>query len=216
MQPLVYSNNGTTTVTHGGNLAINSTGAGAFPELNGTFTMDPVPSGITSGLVFNYRKRVGNTLQKITLADPRKIWHDFPAPNTTKIILAKFLKVYSTGTAPSGFERKSFIIHRSVYPAANGQKRKTWIKKWNSLLLPPIRASETHSVTGGKLQVTSVVDPTTITCRRISWLGIQCNQVVPVSTQNYANSRYMGCYSLGLDHYRHESGPGIYRRRRNS
>ncbi len=68
---------GNTTVTEGGNLALSSTGADAFPQVNGNFTLYPTPSGLTGGLVFNYEKKVGNTLQNITLADPTKTWVNF-------------------------------------------------------------------------------------------------------------------------------------------
>jgi len=163
VQPFVYSNNGSSTVTKGANIAINSVGAGTFPEYNGTFTLDPSPAGITSGLVFNYKKRVGNTLYNITLADPRKVWHNFQAPNTTRIILAKFLQVHSTGRSPSGFERN--VIYNTPVGMSSGEwtKAQNLDKSMQQFITDADKSIGGHSVTGGTLQVTSVVDPTAIT-----------------------------------------------------
>lgn len=163
VQPFVYSNNGSNTVTKGANIAIDAAGADTFPEYNGTFTMFPSPSGVTSGLVFNYKKRVSNTLYNITLADPRKVWHDFQAPNTTKIILAKFMQVYSTGRSPSGFERN--VIYNTPVGMSSGEwtKAQNLDKSMQQFITAADKSIGGHSVTGGALQVTSVVDPTAIT-----------------------------------------------------
>ncbi len=163
VQPFVYSNNGTSTITSGSDMNINSEGASTFPEYNGTFTMHPSPSGITSGLVFNYKKRVGNTLYNITLADPRKVWHDFQAPSTTKIILAKFMQVYSTGRSPSGFERN--VIYNTPIGLSSGEwtKAQNLDKDMQQFVTDADKSIGGHSVSGGTLQVTSVVDPTAIT-----------------------------------------------------
>ncbi|MBA4395900.1 MAG: hypothetical protein C0394_00700 [Syntrophus sp. (in: bacteria)] len=88
----------TTTVTNGGNLTLSPTGVGAFPVLNGNFTLGG------AGTVYSYEKRTGNILYNITLTNPAQVWTNFSVtsgditqPATTKIVLEKFLQLSSTG-----------------------------------------------------------------------------------------------------------------------
>ena len=91
----------TTTVTQGGNLTLSTTspgGSDAFPLLNGNFKLNG------TGTAYNYERRVGNVLQKITLSNKSGTWVNFTvtsgaitATAATKIVLDKFARVSSTG-----------------------------------------------------------------------------------------------------------------------
>jgi prepilin-type N-terminal cleavage/methylation domain-containing protein len=88
------------SLTKGGNLTIEASGAGFFPALNGNFVLDPTPVGLTGGAVFNYLKRVGNRLENVTLADGRQN-ADWTSPvsvtSGTRTILDRFIHLSSRG-----------------------------------------------------------------------------------------------------------------------
>jgi hypothetical protein len=111
----------TTTVTNGGNLTLNSTGANVFPRLNGNFTVNG------TGNIYHYTLKAGNVLQNITLADKTKTWANFTvtsgaitASATSKIVLEKFVRVRSTGT--SGGATRTVVYNAPVGIVAAGGK----------------------------------------------------------------------------------------------
>jgi len=111
----------TTTVTNGGNLTLNSTGADVFPRLNGNFTVNG------TGNIYHYALKSGNVLQNVTLADKTKTWANFTvtsgvitASATSKIVLEKFVRVRSTGT--SGGATRTVVYNAPVGIVAAGGK----------------------------------------------------------------------------------------------
>jgi Tfp pilus assembly protein PilX len=166
--PVVLASSGT-TVSNGGSLTLSGTGADAFPPLNGNFTLYPTPAGLTGGIVFNYEKKVGSTLQNITLADPTKTWINFTVtsgvitnPNTTKIILDKHLRVSSTGNY-AGSSRQIVYNAPIGWMAGGGQFQKQQFHDQfnNDAAWYTAQGLGGHSVSAGAMNVTSVVDPTT-------------------------------------------------------
>ncbi len=163
------SGNGTQTVTECGNLTLNGTGADAFPQVNGNFTLYPTPDELTGGLVFNYEKKVGNTLQNITLIDPTKTWTNFTVKGgahddvqTTKITLDKFLRLSSTGHY--GQATRPILYNVPIgWMAGGGEFAKKQFQdpfnsqdKWTT----GDQAMGTQSVSGGAMNVTETVNPT--------------------------------------------------------
>jgi prepilin-type N-terminal cleavage/methylation domain-containing protein len=89
------------SLSKGGSLILSGTGSGFFPLLNGNFILDPAPTGIPSGAVFNYTKRTGSTLSNVTLSEGTQNanWTSAVSiPTTTKVVLDKFIRLSSTGT----------------------------------------------------------------------------------------------------------------------
>jgi len=154
----------TQTVTNGGNLTLSATGAGAFPLFNGNFKMNG------SGLVYSYEKRSGNTLYNITLADSTKTWTNFTVTSglvtdaaTTKIVLDKYLQVSSTATL--GNNSREVIYNVPIGWMAGGgefQKNNFLDQMTNdaSWFNASGQAMGTHNITGGAMQVSSVINPT--------------------------------------------------------
>ncbi|MBN1363936.1 MAG: prepilin-type N-terminal cleavage/methylation domain-containing protein [Syntrophaceae bacterium] len=111
VRPVALTSGG--TLSKGGNLTLNSTGAGALPPFNGNFTLvSPsgvkITSGVAGGDVFNYKSRIGNTLYNINLynTDANSKWSSsISVPASTNVVLAKFLRLTSTGTAACGISR---------------------------------------------------------------------------------------------------------------
>jgi prepilin-type N-terminal cleavage/methylation domain-containing protein len=156
---------GTQTVTNGGNLTLSATGAGAFPVFNGNFKLNG------GGMVYSYEKRSGNTLINITLADSTKTWSNFTVTSgaitdaaTTKIVLDKYLQISSTGTL--GNNSREILYNVPVGWMAGGgefQKKNHLDKMDNAAgwFNASGQAMGTHAVTGGAMQVSSVINPTT-------------------------------------------------------
>ncbi|MGB5218027.1 MAG: type II secretion system protein [Smithella sp.] len=173
----------------------NNTGGDAFPEYNGTFTISPSPSGINSGLVFRYQKKVGNELQNITLADPRKTWYDFSVANNTNIALNKFLVLSSTGQSLGGFSRE--VIYNTPVGDSSGSwvKAQFLAKNGENFITAANQSIGTHSVSGGKLQVTDVVNPQDINTGSIigNWIGTVIKSFLQAF---YVVDRYPGVWAI--------------------
>ncbi|OQB36905.1 MAG: hypothetical protein BWY09_01760 [Candidatus Hydrogenedentes bacterium ADurb.Bin179] len=165
----------TTTVTNGGSLTLSSTGVGALPLFNGNFTLNG------SGAVYSYEKRTGNTLYNITLADSTKTWADFTVTSgaittaaTTKIVLDKYLQISSIGTL--GNNSREIIYNVPVgWMAGGGEFQKnnfldqmtndaSWFNATN-------QAMGTHTVSGGAMQVSNVINPTSSGSGLLDWLA---------------------------------------------
>jgi prepilin-type N-terminal cleavage/methylation domain-containing protein len=87
-----------TTLTKGGDLTLSS-GAGAFPLVNGTFTIGTATSTTgTNPAVFAYKTRSGNVLQNVTLSQTPTAAFSVSVPANAYISLMKFVNVHSTGT----------------------------------------------------------------------------------------------------------------------
>jgi len=172
VQPVVISANGSTTVTSGSDITINSVGANALPVLNGTFSIDPVPSGITSGLSFKYERRVGSTLKNITLADATKTWKNFTASTGSYIVLDKFLRIYSTGTI--GTASRQVIYNVPIGWLTGGSWKKVqYLNKGTltDLLTSSSQSMGTYSASSGAIAVSGVVDPTGMSSSTLgSWI----------------------------------------------
>jgi prepilin-type N-terminal cleavage/methylation domain-containing protein len=87
-----------TTLTKGGTLTLSS-GAGAFPLVNGTFTIGTSTS--TTGAnpaVFAYKTRSGNALQQVTLSQTPNDTFSVSVPTSAYVTSMKFVNVRSTGT----------------------------------------------------------------------------------------------------------------------
>jgi hypothetical protein len=162
VQLVALSNNGGNAVGNGGNIVI-SNGAGAFPEFNGTFTFDPTPSGIPGGTVFRYERRTGNVLQNVTLSDPRRTWINFTVSNGTKVILEKFIIVYSTGTIGSATRKITYYVPLVLMAGGVFRKVEDLDKGMEHFFTDADKSIGTHTLSGGKMAVSSVVDPYGIT-----------------------------------------------------
>ncbi len=166
-----------TSFSNGGNLLLQAKGADVFPLLNGNFT-----TSATGSVVFNYEKRVGNTLYTITLADPSKEWPTFSLNNTTdditaasKIILAKYLLLTSTGNYSGSTRQITYSVPIGWLDGGGKFVKKQEINTFSS-------ASDvtrfsftngqmgTHSYSDGAMKVDSVVDPTTTGSGILDWL----------------------------------------------
>ncbi|HOH29753.1 MAG TPA: hypothetical protein PLC40_08775, partial [Candidatus Hydrogenedentes bacterium] len=185
---------GNTPVTEGGNLALNGTGADAFPPVNGNFTLYPTPSGLTGGLVFNYEKKVGNTLQNITLADPTKTWVNFTVTSgalsiATKITLDKFLRLSSTGHY--GQATRPILYNVPVgWMTGGGEFAKKQFHdtfssqdKWTT----GAQAMGTQSVSGGAMNVTATINPTGVSGILAGLLGWSGNGYWAFTAFNWNN-----------------------------
>lgn len=158
VQFAALSNNGGNTVGNNGNIVI-SNGAGAFPEFNGTFTFDPTPSGMTGGTVFKYEKRTGNVLHNVTLSDPRRTWSNFTVSNGTKVVLEKFIIVHSTGTIGSATRKVTYYVPLGWMAGGEFKKVEHLDKDMTHFFTASDKSIGTHTVSGGRMAVSSVVDP---------------------------------------------------------
>jgi prepilin-type N-terminal cleavage/methylation domain-containing protein len=158
VQLVALSNNGGNTVGNGGNIII-SNGAGAFPEFNGTFTFDPTPAGIPPGTVFRYERRTGNALQNVTLSDLRRTWINFSVSNGTKVVLDKFLIVHSTGTIGSAFRKVTYYVPLGWMAGGVFRKVEHLDKDMTHFFTGSDNSIGTHTSSGGRMAVSSVVDP---------------------------------------------------------
>jgi prepilin-type N-terminal cleavage/methylation domain-containing protein len=155
----------TQNLSKSGSLTLSSTGSGVFPLLNGNFILNPSPSGIPSGAVFNYDKRSGTTLFNVTLSDGNQNanWTSaVSVPSTTKVVLDKYLRLSSTGSL--GSATREVVYNIPVGWIAGGGQEIT-----RQQYTDPMNAGTswftgqdmgTHTVTGGAMSVSSVVDPT--------------------------------------------------------
>jgi prepilin-type N-terminal cleavage/methylation domain-containing protein len=158
VQLVALSNNSGNAVGNGGNIVI-SNGAGAFPEFNGTFTFDPTPSGIPGGTVFRYERRTGNVLHNVTLSDPRRTWINFTVSNGTKVVLEKFIIVHSTGTIGSATRKVTYYVPLGWMAGGEFRKVEHLDKDMTHFFTASDKSIGTHTVSGGRMAVSSVVDP---------------------------------------------------------
>jgi len=85
------------SLSKGGTLDLDSTGVSVLPTYNGNFTLK-TSAGED---VFNYQKRVDNTLYNITKTDPgfNNLWTSpISVPASSKVILGNFVRLAITGT----------------------------------------------------------------------------------------------------------------------
>jgi prepilin-type N-terminal cleavage/methylation domain-containing protein len=158
---------GSTTLSKSGNLTLSGS-ADAFPSLNGNFFLYPTPTGnnIQNGAVFNYTKRIGNTLYNVTLSDGTQN-NNWTAAVTvaasTKVVLDRFVRLSSTGTignasreviynVPVGF---SGGFQKAGNPKAGYQDKFDNGANWFTG-----QDMGTHAVTGGAMYVSSAVNTT--------------------------------------------------------
>lgn len=158
VQFVALSNNGGNTVGNGGNIVISS-GAGAFPEFNGTFTFDPSPAGIPGGTVFRYERRTGNVLHNVSLSDPRRPWINFTVSNGTRVVLEKFIIVHSTGAIGSATRKVTYHVPLGWMAGGEFKKVEHLDKDMTSFFTAADKSIGTHTVSGGRMAVTGVVDP---------------------------------------------------------
>ena len=88
-------------LSKGGSLTLSATGSGVFPQFNGNFILNPAPTGIQNGAVFNYTNRTGTTLFNVTLSDGSQNvnWTSTVSITAaTNVVLDKFIRLSSTGT----------------------------------------------------------------------------------------------------------------------
>ncbi len=162
VQPVALSDNGnSTTVGNGDTITISSTGAGAFPEFNGTFTfdVDQTPSGIPAGTAFRYERRTGNVLQNVTLADARRTWINFTVDNGTRLVLDKFLIVHSTGTVGGATRHVTYHVPLGMMSGGVFRKVEDLDKNMEHFFTDADKSIGTHTSSDGKMAVTDVVDP---------------------------------------------------------
>jgi len=101
---LAKTSGSTQTLSKGGSLNLDSTGTGVnvLPAYNGNFTLvNSAGADINYARVFNYQKRVDNTLYNITLSDPglNNLWSgSISVPASSKVIMGKFVRLAITGT----------------------------------------------------------------------------------------------------------------------
>jgi prepilin-type N-terminal cleavage/methylation domain-containing protein len=100
---LAKTSGSTQTLSKGGSLNLDSTGVGVnvLPAYNGNFTLvNSAGADINYARVFNYQKRVENTLYNITLSDPgfNTLWTgSISIPASSKVIMGKFVRLAITG-----------------------------------------------------------------------------------------------------------------------
>jgi len=159
---VALSNNGGATVTNGGNIVINN-GAEAFPLLRGVFWFDEphTPAGILPKTKFYYERRIGNVLHNVTLVEYNKTWNDFIVSNGTKVVLAKFVTVCSTGRV--GDASRQVIYETPVdfllNPGGDFDKNRFTNKEMTNFFTASDKSIGTHTVSGGRMAVTNVIDP---------------------------------------------------------
>ncbi|MCX6701244.1 MAG: hypothetical protein NTV68_15225, partial [Methanomicrobiales archaeon] len=91
-----------TTLSKSGNLTLSS-GAGAFPLINGTFTIGTSASTKSSdNNVYAYKTRSGSTLQGVTLSQTPTQAFTATVPANAYITSMKFVNVQSRGTVAPG------------------------------------------------------------------------------------------------------------------
>lgn len=93
------------TLSKNGNLTLYNQGYNVLPTFGGNFILvSSSGSSIHYGRVFNYQKRVENTLYNITLSDPGQnaAWtSSVSVPASSNLILRRFIRVISTGIVGS-------------------------------------------------------------------------------------------------------------------
>ncbi len=172
--------NSTQTITEGGNLTLTSTGADAFPPLNGNFTIaTPLPAGVDPRSVFNYEKRVGNTLHNITLADSNQTWTNFQVTSgaitssgTTKFVLEKFLRLSSTGNYQASSREIVYNVPLGWLPEGSEFKKEQFHDTFDSGA--NWFTSESlggHTVASSVMQVTNMIQPGQTQSGLLNWLG---------------------------------------------
>ena len=152
------------SLSKSGSLTLSGTGSAVFPLLNGNFILNPTPTGMASGAVFNYTKRTGSTLVNVTLSDGTQnaSWTGAVSiPAATKVVLDKFIRLSSTGTLGNTSREVSYNVPVG-WMAGGGElgKAKFVDQFTNDANWFTAQAMGTHTVSGGAMQVTSVVDPT--------------------------------------------------------
>ncbi|MDP2852767.1 MAG: CFI-box-CTERM domain-containing protein [Smithellaceae bacterium] len=154
------------SLSKSGSLSLSGTGSGVFPLLNGNFTLNPRPPSFPIGAVFNYIKRIGNTLVNVTLSNGTQNanWTSAVSiPATTKVVLEKFIRLSSTGTLGNTSREVIYNVPvGGIEDSSSGEfgKAKFIDQFTNDASWFTAQGMGTHTVSGGAMQVTSVVDPT--------------------------------------------------------
>ena len=151
------------SLSKSGSLTLSGTGAAVFPLLNGNFILNPTPTGIASGAVFNYTKRTGNTLVNVTLSDGAQNanWTSaVSVPAATKVVLDKFLILSSTGTLGSTSREVNYNVPVGWMTGGGEFGKAKFIDPFaTDAGWFTAQSMGTHTTSGGAMQVTSVVDP---------------------------------------------------------
>ncbi|KAF0157201.1 MAG: hypothetical protein FD159_1471 [Syntrophaceae bacterium] len=151
------------SLSKSGSLTLSGTGSAAFPLLNGNFILNPAPTGMASGAVFNYTKRTGNTLVNVTLSDGTQNanWTStVSVPATTKVVLDKFIRLSSTGTLGSTSREVNYNVPVGWIAGGGELGKAKFIDQFtNDANWFTAQGMGTHTVSGGAMQVTSVVNP---------------------------------------------------------
>jgi prepilin-type N-terminal cleavage/methylation domain-containing protein len=152
------------SLSKSGSLTLSGTGSAVFPLLNGNFILNPTPTGMASGAVFNYTKRTGSTLVNVTLSDGTQnaSWTGAVSiPATTKVVLDKFIRLSSTGTLGNTSREVNYNVPVGWIAGGGELGKAKFIDQFtNDANWFTAQAMGTHTVSGGAMQVTSVVDPT--------------------------------------------------------
>lgn len=161
VQPVAKTS--TTSLLKGGSLTLSGNGYDVFPPLNGNFILDPTPEKIPGGAVFNYTNRIGSTLKNVTLANgnQNEDWtRTVTVATAANVVLDKFIRLSSTGAI--GDASREVIYNIPVGWMAGGKEwgKAQYIDQFindNNFFKEDGMGS--HTITGGAMQVTSVVDP---------------------------------------------------------
>jgi len=114
---------GAQTLTSGGSLTLDAGSAAAFPLQNCTFKIqNSIPNNPNA--VYKYQRRVGSTLEGITLSDdPDQAFSVAVDPNT-RIVAEKFVRLHSTGIVSPGTSletRREVVYHVPIGYTAGGE-----------------------------------------------------------------------------------------------
>lgn len=108
--PVVPSAAASQTVVKNGNITLGA-GYDALPELNGAFLVPGTTGNLT---MYKYKKRVGNTLQNVTLLNTPDSAFSLTISAGTNIVLLKYLYMESTGTLGSGIMQSTRTVKYSL------------------------------------------------------------------------------------------------------
>ena len=151
------------SLSKSGSLTLSGTGSAVFPLLNGNFILNPAPTGMASGAVFNYTKRTGSTLVNVTLSNGTQNanWTGAVSiPATTKVVLDKFIRLSSTGTIGNTSREVNYNVPVGWIAGGGELGKAKFIDQFaNDANWFTAQDMGTHTVSGGAMQVTSVVDP---------------------------------------------------------
>jgi len=172
------------SLTKGGNLTLNATGAGAFPLYNGSFTL--IKASDTTGTqinvnslatVFSYKTRVGSTLYNVTITDANQNtnWTStLSLPATTNVVLGKFLRIASTGTAGSISRTVTYNVPIGWMTGGSVFQKQHFIDTMDNGSANWFASSSqkmgNQSFSAGVMQVTSMYNPSGGILGWLAWL----------------------------------------------